>query len=155
MNQFKQEVADFTNKLLIKGTLQDAIIESDVFIGVSTKNVFKKQWIKLMNADPIIFSLANPIPEISQQDAMEGGCFIYGSGKNNKPNQISNSLVYPGIFRAINEHDIKMITMEMKIKAAEEIAMIKGTNATPLDLVPTSLNRNISMRISERLKQCL
>lgn len=66
-----------------------------------------------MNPNPIIFALANPYPEISQQEAVEGGCFIYGSGKNNKPNQISNSLVYPGIFKAINEHNIRKITPEM------------------------------------------
>lgn len=72
-----------------------------------------------MNAKPIIFALANPTPEISQEEAVEGGCFIYASGKNNRPNQISNSLVYPGIFLAINQHTILKITPEMEIVVAK------------------------------------
>ena len=62
-----------------------------------------------MKPKPIIFALANPVPEISPEEAVEGGCYIYASGKNNRPNQISNSLVYPGIFKAINELDILKI----------------------------------------------
>lgn len=83
-----------------------------------------------MRPKPIIFALANPTPEISQEDAIEGGCYIYASGKNNRPNQISNSLVYPGIFRGINEHNIRRITPEMEIAVAEEIARMKGLSAT-------------------------
>lgn len=119
MNPFKEEIAEVTNKGMIKGTLEDAIVGADVFIGASTKGAFKKEWIKLMKPKPIIFALANPFPEISQEDALENGCFIYASGKNNRPNQISNSLVYPGVFRAINAHNILKITPEMEIMIAE------------------------------------
>lgn len=72
-----------------------------------------------MNVRPIIFAMANPNPEISMEQALEGGCFIYGSGKSNMPNQITNSLAYPGIFRAVNQHNIRKITDSMKIQAAK------------------------------------
>lgn len=79
-----------------------------------------------MNIKPIIFAMANPDPEISKKDAMQGGAFIYGSGRSGQPNQISNSLVYPGIFKAIKDHGIRQITQSMKHMAAEEIASILG-----------------------------
>jgi len=94
----------------MEGRLEDAIENADVFIGVSNKGALNKEWIKKMKSKPIIFALANPEPEISREDAIEGGAFIYGSGRSGEPNQISNSLVYPGIFKAINDHHIMQIT---------------------------------------------
>ena len=105
----------------------------------------------MMKPKPIIFALANPIPEISQEDAVEGGCYIYASGKNNRPNQISNSLVYPGIFRAINQLNIRKITPEMEIAVAKEIAGMKGQSLGQWEILPTCLDTNISLRIAQRL----
>lgn len=98
--------------------MPDALVGADFFIGASTKDTFKKEWIELMNDKPVIFALANPYPEINREDALDGGCYIYASGRSDRPNQISNSLAYPGIFKAINEHGIRQITYQMKIQAA-------------------------------------
>lgn len=90
----------------------DVLKDSDVFIGVSSKNVFAKEWVKFMKDKPIIFAMANPDPEITFADAMEGGAYVYGSGRSDVQNQINNSLVFPGIFKAINQHHhIRKITM--------------------------------------------
>ena len=75
-----------------------------------------------MAQKPIIFAAANPDPEITLQDALDAGAFIYGSGRSDFKNQINNSLVFPGIFRALHEHDLKSITDEMKLSVAELIA---------------------------------
>ena len=75
---------------------------ADVFIGVSGPGILKKEMVKTMNEKPIILALANPDPEISLDDALEGGAFIYGSGRSDFKNQINNSLVFPGIFRGIH-----------------------------------------------------
>ena len=73
----------------------------DVFVGVSTAGALKGSWIKKMNSKPIIFALANPIPEIMPEEAYENGAFLYGSGRSDFPNQINNSLVFPGIFKGL------------------------------------------------------
>lgn len=75
---------------------------ADVFIGVSGPGILKQEMVKTMNEKPIILALANPDPEISLDDALEGGAFIYGSGRSDFKNQINNSLVFPGIFRGIH-----------------------------------------------------
>ena len=80
---------------------------ADVFIGVSVGHALKKEWVKKMNKNPIIFALANPTPEILPNDALEGGAFIYASGRSDFPNQINNSLVFPGIFKGIIRHELE------------------------------------------------
>ena len=110
LNDSKKEIAECTNPKNIKGELEKVLDKADVFIGVSSANSFKKEWIKKMNPKSIIFALANPNPEISEKDAIDGGAEIYASGRSDQKNQISNNLVFPGIFRAISEHNLREIT---------------------------------------------
>ena len=104
-----------------------------------------------MNKNPIIFAMANPDPEISFKDAVEGGTFLYGSGRSDVQNQINNSLAFPGIFRAIHEHSLKQITENMKVKAAEVIAdSLKGQVRVDY-IIPDSLDKDVPIRISKEL----
>ena len=91
-----------TNPDKVSGSLEKVIEGMDVFIGVSAPGAFKGQWISRMAQKPIIFAMANPIPEIYPEEAKKNGVFIYGSGRSDFANQINNSLVFPGIFRGIH-----------------------------------------------------
>jgi len=119
-----------------------------VFIGVSAANALKGEWVKKMNK-PIIFAMANPVPEIFPEDAMQNGAYIYGSGRSDFQNQINNSLVFPGIFRGIKEHQLKDIPIEMHIRVAEGLAKAVGDKLSENFILPDSLNLDISKLISE------
>ena len=119
-NVVQQELASIINKDKVKGTLKDAMVNADVFIGVSVRNVVTKEMVKSMNEKAILFPLANPVPEISYDDAKEAGAFIVGTGSSEKPNQINNVLVFPGIFRGALDAKSK-VSKEMMIAAAYAI----------------------------------
>ncbi len=124
MNNFKCELSDKINKNKIKGSLIDAMNGSDVFIGVSKGNLVTAEMIKVMSSDPIIFAMANPIPEVMPDVAKEAGAIIVGTGRSDFPNQINNALVFPGIFRGLLDGRIKKVTEEMKISAAIVLAYV-------------------------------
>jgi len=122
MNEYKKEFAKSINKKKIKGSLSDAMVNADVFIGVSKGNLVNAQMVKLMNKEPIIFAMANPVPEIMPEIAIKAGAAIVGTGRSDFPNQINNALVFPGIFRGILDGRIKQITQEKKLSAAVALA---------------------------------
>ena len=117
MNGAKVELAKMTNQDKEKGPLGDVIQGADVFIGVSAGGALSGEMVKKMNK-PIIFAMANPTPEIFPDVAKEHGAYIYGSGRSDFKNQINNSLVFPGIFRGIKEHNLRDIPIEMHIRVA-------------------------------------
>ena len=119
-NNAQQELARIINKNNITGTLKDAMENADVFIGVSVGNIVSKEMVKLMNEKAIMFTLANPIPEISYDDAKEAGAYIVGTGSSEKPNQINNVLVFPGLFRGALDAK-HQISKEMMIAATYAI----------------------------------
>lgn len=104
-----------------------------------------------MNDKPIIFALANPTPEILPKDAIEGGAFIYASGRSDFSNQINNSLVFPGIFKGIIRHNLDEITEDMKLLAAEAIADSLTKKASIEYIIPDSLDRDVTLRIMQEL----
>jgi malate dehydrogenase (oxaloacetate-decarboxylating) len=122
LNKYKQEIARKTNKRKIEGGLEDAIRAADIFIGVSRGGLLTEINIRTMNSNPIIFALANPIPEIDPKSAEKAGAAIIGTGRSDFPNQINNALVFPGVFRGLLDYKIKNITPEMKTKIALAIA---------------------------------
>ena len=124
LNAPKQEISKVTNKRHITGGLADAMVGADVFVGVSAPNCVTKEMIKSMNDKPIVFTCANPIPEISREDALEAGAAIVGSGSSAKPNQINNVLVFPGLFRGALDVRAKDITYEMMMAASRAIASV-------------------------------
>ncbi|GAA3023562.1 NAD(P)-dependent malic enzyme [Tetragenococcus solitarius] len=119
-----QEIAQQTNLDHARGDLQEALKGADIFIGVSAGNILAKEWIQAMNDQPIVFAMANPVPEIMPDEAKAGGAFIVGTGRSDFPNQINNVLAFPGIFRGALDSRAKDITDEMQIAAAKGIAAV-------------------------------
>jgi malate dehydrogenase (oxaloacetate-decarboxylating) len=146
LNDFKKSLLNFTNKRNLSGTIYDAIKNSDVFIGVSKGNLLKSEDIKTMNKDPIIFAMANPIPEIMPDEAKKGGAKIIATGRSDFPNQLNNVLVFPGIFKGALEAKCQ-ITEEMKIETAKELANIVE-NPTSEKIIPEPFEKEIAQRIA-------
>jgi len=132
MNQPKREMADVTNKENVDGTLRDALAGSDVFIGVSGAGALGADDIAGMNKSPIIFALANPNPEIEPGLAIESGALVVATGRSDYPNQVNNSLAFPGIFRGALDVKALDINDAMKVAAAHAIASL----VTPEELEP-------------------
>ena len=122
LNSAQKEVAEITNLKRIKGTLADAMKGADVFIGVSGPHCVTKDMVKSMAEKPVLFTCANPVPEIDPADAKEAGAFIVGTGSSENPNQINNVLVFPGLFRGALDVRAKTVNTEMMIAAAHGIA---------------------------------
>jgi malate dehydrogenase (oxaloacetate-decarboxylating) len=129
----KWELCLKTNKEKIKGGIEEALVGRDVVISASRPGpgVIKKEWIKKMNSKPIVFAEANPVPEILPEEAKQAGAVVVATGRSDYPNQVNNSLCFPGIFRGVLDVQAKTITDEMCIKVAETIAKFaekKGIN---------------------------
>jgi malate dehydrogenase (oxaloacetate-decarboxylating) len=124
LNPYKQEIAGLTNKENVSGTMAYAMKGADVFIGVSVGGIVSPEMIRSMAADPIVFALANPVPEIMPEKAKKEGARITGTGRSDCPNQINNALAFPGIFRGALLVRAKDINEEMKLAAAEALASL-------------------------------
>ena len=149
MNPFKEKLAEITNKDCVKGKLSEVIKGADVVIGLSGPNTIKKEDVKKMNEKPIIFALANPTPEIFPNDALEAGAYIVATGRSDFPNQINNSVVFPGLFRATIDTRAPKITMEMKIAAGEAIAhLVSEKELRPDHIMPNALNVSTSVIVA-------
>jgi malate dehydrogenase (oxaloacetate-decarboxylating) len=122
MNPFKEEMARITNREQKQGLLADALVGADVFVGVSAAGAVTKEMVRSMNHDPIIFAMANPVPEIMPQEAKESGALVVGTGRSDFPNQVNNVLAFPGIFRGALDVHAKEINEEMKLAAVYAIA---------------------------------
>ena len=122
MNSFKEEMARITNKEQKQGSLADAMVGADVFVGVSAPGAVTKEMIRSMNHDSIIFAMANPVPEIMPEEATEAGALVVGTGRSDFPNQVNNVLAFPGIFRGALDVQAKEINEEMKLAAVYAIA---------------------------------
>ncbi|MFY0757301.1 malic enzyme-like NAD(P)-binding protein [Metabacillus dongyingensis] len=135
MNNVKAEVAKFTNRDRAEGSLADVIKDADVFIGVSVEGALTKEMIAAMKKDPIIFAMANPVPEIMPSDAKEAGAMVIGTGRSDFPNQVNNVLAFPGIFRGALDVRATHINEQMKIAAVEAIASLISAEELSADYV--------------------
>lgn len=122
MNKYKEEIAGITNREGLKGSLRDVITGADVFIGLSIAGVMDAEMVRSMAADPIVFPMANPEPEIMPEEARKGGARIIGTGRSDFPNQINNVLAFPGVLRGALDAEATDINEEMKMAAACAIA---------------------------------
>ncbi|MFA5719542.1 MAG: NADP-dependent malic enzyme [Acholeplasmataceae bacterium] len=147
-NSAKDNIAHKTNHQLIKGDLSEALKEADVFIGVSVGNVVSKDMIKLMNKDPIVFPLANPIPEITPTLAKEAGAKVVGSGSNLYENQINNALVFPGLFKGAILAKAKTISSSMMESAAYAIANYVKEDLKPEYIIPRVLDLDVHKAVT-------
>ena len=147
----KKQLAKITNRKKINGGLAAALKGADVFIGVSKAGLLKPWMIKLMNPNPVIFALANPLPEIMPAEAKKAGAFIVATGRGDFPNQINNVLSFPGIFRGALDNHVRTITQDMLIKAAKNIAgLIK--NPTPGQILPDCFNKRVVPTVAKAIK---
>lgn len=148
-----KEIASMTNQDNIKGDLQEALKDADIFVGVSAPNVLKKEWISSMNDKPIIFAMANPEPEINPQDAKDGGAFIVGTGRSDFPNQINNVLAFPGIFRGALDARVSNITDDMQIAAAKGIASVISDDELSVDnIIPNVFTPGVASIVADSVK---
>jgi len=124
MNSVKEEMAKVTNREMIKGTLVDAIVGADVFLGLSVAGVLKPEMVKTMASDSIIFAMANPTPEIMPDEAKAAGARIVATGRSDFPNQVNNCLGFPAIFKGALKVRASQINEEMKLAAAYALASL-------------------------------
>ncbi|MEK4285089.1 NAD(P)-dependent malic enzyme [Ureibacillus sp. FSL K6-0165] len=144
MNAVKEEIAKITNPEKLTGTLDDAMVGTDIFIGVSIANILTKEHIDSMNQDPIVFALANPNPEITYENAERWGVRIIGTGRSDYPNQVNNVLAFPGIFRGALDVFATEINEEMKIAAVNAIASLVDENELREDyVIPKPLDERV------------
>ncbi len=135
LNEAHAEISRMTNRSFLKGTLADAMKNADVFIGVSAPNCVSKEMVRSMAERAIVFTCANPVPEIQRKDALESGAYIVGTGSSEHPNQINNVLVFPGLFRGALDVRASTINREMMIAAAEGIASCVQENKLSRDFI--------------------
>ena len=149
MNKYKDELADITNPNKITGTLEQVIKGADIFIGVSAGKVLTPKMVKSMNKNPVIFALANPVPEILPHEAIEAGAFIVATGRSDFKNQVNNSLAFPGLFRALLDVRAHSVTLEMKMAAAYAIAnLVKGDALSPDHIISNALDAKVPIAVS-------
>ena len=149
-NEAQQELAKITNKEKLTGNLADAMKGRDVFIGVSVANLVSKDMVRSMNEKAILFPLANPVPEISYDDAKEAGAFIVGTGSSEKPNQINNVLVFPGLFRGALDVRASTVNQEMMIAASKGIMSCVGDDElSPEYILPYAWNEVAHQRVAK------
>jgi malate dehydrogenase (oxaloacetate-decarboxylating) len=147
----KRQLADFTNPEKKKGGLREALEGADVLIGVSGPGLAKAEDITLMNKKGIVFALANPTPEIMPDEAKKGGAAVIATGRSDFPNQINNSLAFPGIFRGALDHKVSKITEEMKLNAAKAIAsLVKKPTANKI--VPDMFDKKVAKAVAKVIR---
>lgn len=149
LNAHKTELSKITNSQKLKGTLKDAMVGADVFIGVSAPNSVTEEMVKNMNSDSIIFAMANPTPEIMPDIAKKAGARVVGTGRSDFPNQINNVLAFPGVFRGALDCRAKQITEEMKKAAAYAIANLVTDEQLAEDfIIPGPFNNRVAMAVA-------
>lgn len=132
------------------GRLVEAIIGQDIFIGVSKGNLIDSDMIKTMNERPIIFALANPVPEIMPDLAKEAGAFVVATGRSDFPNQVNNVLAFPGIFRGALDNKIKQFTDQMFIRAAENLAAVVA-DLSPDKILPSPFDHGVTEAVAKAI----
>lgn len=154
LNDIKHEMAEISNLECKKGSLGDVIKGADVFIGVSAPGSLTQDMVRSMAKDPIIFAMANPVPEIMPDEALAAGAKIVGTGRSDFPNQINNVLAFPGIFRGALDVRAKDINDEMKIAAAEAIANVIPESELRTDyIIPDSFNPLVRDAVANAVKE--
>lgn len=150
-NPYKFILAGDTNRGGMTGTLADAVKGADVFIGVSAPGLLTEEMVKTMNEGPIIFAMANPVPEIWPEEAHRAGARIVGTGRSDYPNQINNALAFPGVFRGALDACATCISDEMKVAAADALARYHA-HPTEDDLMPSVLDHGLVQAVAAAVR---
>jgi malate dehydrogenase (oxaloacetate-decarboxylating) len=150
LNDEKRRLLKFTNLSGIDGSLQDILQGADIFIGVSRAGLLTADMVKSMDKDPVIFAMANPVPEIMPGLAKKGGAAVVATGRSDFPNQVNNALAFPGIFRGALANGVTKITDAHKIAAAETIAALVE-KPTPDHIIPSVLDPRLVAAIAAKI----
>ncbi|MDO4453049.1 MAG: malic enzyme-like NAD(P)-binding protein [Eubacteriales bacterium] len=154
LNAEKQEMAKISNLQKRKGTLAEMLVGADVFIGVSAPGTVTEEMVKTMAPNPILFPMANPVPEIMPDLAKKAGAAVIGTGRSDFPNQINNVLAFPGIFRGALDVRAKDINDEMKVAAAYAIAnLIDEKDLTPDYIIPNPFDKRVKDAVSSAVAE--
>ncbi len=149
MNPFKEQIAKITNKAQKQGSLADALVGADVFVGVSAAGAVTQDMVRTMNRDAIIFAMANPVPEIMPPEAKEAGAAVIGTGRSDFPNQVNNVLAFPGIFRGALDVRATEINEEMKIAAVHAIAgLVSDSELNPDYVIPNPFDPRVAAHVA-------
>jgi malate dehydrogenase (oxaloacetate-decarboxylating) len=151
LNDEKKEVAAFTNLNKRAGSLAEVAVGADVLIGVSAAGAFTVEIVKSMATSPIVFALANPVPEIDPVTAASAGVVVLATGRSDFANQVNNALCYPGLFRGMLDSGVKKVTTEIKLRAAQAIAD-SLPNPTPDAIIPSIFQPGLHELVAESIK---
>lgn len=155
MNSEKEYVALWSNTANLTGSLEEAVVNADIFIGVSAPNVLTEKMISTMNVDPIIFALANPDPEVTYENALAWGAKVIATGRSDYPNQINNMLAFPGIFRGALDVHATVITEEMKLATIEAIAnLVTSDQLVEGTVVPNVFEIDVTEAVAHAVRHC-
>lgn len=152
MNGSKVDIAERTNPRSISGPLSEALKNADVFIGVSAPGLVTAEMVATMAKGAIVFSMANPVPEIMPEEALKGGATVVASGRSDYPNQINNVLAFPGVFRGVLDGRARTITQPMMVAAAHALAS-KVKEPTPGKIIPGPFEPGIADAVAAAVKQ--
>lgn len=157
LNKHKTALAETTNPENISGSVAEAVSGADVFVGVSVPGVLTPDMVKTMAEKPIIFAMANPVPEIGYEEAIAAGAAVMGTGRSDFPNQINNVLAFPGIFRGALDCGAREINYDMKMAAAAAIAeLVSKEELSPEYIIPDPFDprvaKNVALRVAEAAK---
>lgn len=154
LNAEKEEMAKISNREMRKGTLADVLKGADVFIGVSAPGTVTPEMVKTMAPNPILFPMANPVPEIMPDLAKEAGAAVVGTGRSDFPNQINNVLAFPGIFRGTLDVRAKDINDEMKVAAAYAIAdLIEEKDLSADYIIPNPFDKRVAPAVAKAVAE--
>ena len=154
MNAIKDEMAQVTNREMVKGSLADAMVGADVFIGVSAPKMVTTDMVKTMAKDAIVFACANPTPEIFPDEAKAGGAKVIATGRSDFPNQINNVLAFPGVFRGTFDVRASDINDEMKLAAAYALAgLIEAKDLNPEYIIPAPFDPRVRDSVAKAVAQ--
>lgn len=154
LNHVQKSMTEFTNLEGKTGSLADALIGADIFVGVSAPNIVTREMVASMNKDAIIFAMANPVPEIMPDDAKAAGAKVVGTGRSDFPNQVNNVVAFPGIFKGALEGRASKITEEMKLAAANAIAnLVPDDKLNENFILPEAFDPNVAEVVSKAVKE--
>lgn len=149
-----QELTEITNSKVKRMTMQEAMKEADVFIGVSAPGLLTKEMVQSMKEKPIVFAMANPEPEIKYDDAIEAGVAVMGTGRSDYPNQINNVLAFPGLFRGALDVRARKITEGMKLAAAKGLAsLVSDAELSSTYVIPSAMDSRVASTVAEAVKE--
>lgn len=153
-NPVKAQIAEIFNPEDFEGSLKEAMVGADVFVGVSAPNIIDGEDIKNMNEDAIVFAMANPVPEIDYNEAIKAGARVVATGRSDFPNQINNVLAFPGIFKGALDARASQITDDMKMSAAKALAaFVEDEELKEEYIIPSAFEEGIADAVAEAVKE--